>query len=196
MNRSPDRLELFKHRLATKLEAQKWSYRKQELEYLEAGQHLRALNQIMWQVPSMAIAVTGGLWYGVTTIDADRPKIGILLLAAIVDVTTIFVIKRLRYVIEKQIKIQRSFAADLTNKGERDRVVVRYWSILLLAASALSLGALIDVSQLSKKKEELNRASRCSFEATLDVGLSSVAPTSSPIAVNRKHIQLGKKQCP
>ncbi len=44
-----------KHRLASDLEERRWQFKTLELKYLEAGQHLRSLNQLMWQVPSMVI---------------------------------------------------------------------------------------------------------------------------------------------
>ncbi|GGP23793.1 hypothetical protein [Silvimonas iriomotensis] len=137
MNDSPRKLELLKHQLSSKLEAQKWDYRRQELAFLEAGQHLRALNQIMWQVPSMTIALTGGLWYGTTQVDSAVPKILLLLFAFIVDIATIFVLSRLRDIIEKQIQIQNSFTAPASTyvvqvspqKKERDRIVVKCWAV-------------------------------------------------------------------
>ena len=49
-----------------KIEAIRWYQKLQEITYLEAGQHMRALNQLMWQIPSFVIAVNGGLWYATT----------------------------------------------------------------------------------------------------------------------------------
>lgn len=49
-----------------RLETIRWHQKLQEIIYLEAGQHMRALNQLMWQIPSFVIAVNGGLWYATT----------------------------------------------------------------------------------------------------------------------------------
>ncbi|HCF1128981.1 TPA: hypothetical protein NH771_004737, partial [Pseudomonas aeruginosa] len=67
-------LETLKHKNAQELELMKWKFKKEELSYLEAGQHLRSLNQQLWQVPSMVIAITGGIWYVAASTSGDFPK--------------------------------------------------------------------------------------------------------------------------
>ena len=89
-----------KHRLASDLEERKWQFKTLELKYLEAGQHLRSLNQLMWQVPSMVIAITGGLWYGATTVDELQARTVVLSFAAFFSVLTIVIIWRLRQLIQ------------------------------------------------------------------------------------------------
>src|SRR3546814_15700834 len=64
-------------------------FKKEELSYLEAGQHLRSLNQQLWQVPSMVIAITGGIWYGAASITGGSPKILALGFAVAVNILTI-----------------------------------------------------------------------------------------------------------
>ena len=80
---SPKSIEIMKHRFASDLEERKWQFKTLELMYLEAGQHLRSLNQLMWQVPSMVIAITGGLWYGATTVDELQARTVVLAFAAV-----------------------------------------------------------------------------------------------------------------
>ncbi|AXF12986.1 hypothetical protein [Paraburkholderia caledonica] len=197
MSSSPERTEVLKHKLAAKLEAQKWIYRKTELEFLEAGQHLRALNQIMWQVPGMAIAVTGGLWYGVTLIDGAIPRIGILLFAAIIDLLTICVIWRLRGIIEKQIRIQKKFAGEEDGaRRERDRIVVFCWSFMLAAATLLSAIGPFFVSDLSKKKADPAPALECYNDTNVNVDALATGYASPPKISKRTHHELSKKQCP
>jgi hypothetical protein len=197
MSNSPDRTEILKYKLSAKLEARKWVYRKTELEFLEAGQHLRALNQIMWQVPGMAIAVTGGLWYGVTLIDGTIPKIGILLFAAVIDSLTICVIWRLRDVIEKQIKIQKKFAGeDNGGERERDRIVVSCWTCMLVVAALLSAVAPLFAADLYKKKADTTPAFECYNDATINLDVVATAPTSFPKLRKRAHHETSKKQCP
>jgi hypothetical protein len=136
-------LEDLKHALAMKVELEKWKLRKEELEYLEAGQHLRSLNQILWQVPGMTIAITGGVWYGVTTVSTDGPKIYALLFVAAANLLTIPVIWRLRSLISKHIDVQNSFSARPQPQRRINYIVVLCWSLLLAIATALStLGAL------------------------------------------------------
>lgn len=201
MNDSPKKLERLKYQLSSKLEAQKWDYRKQELKYLEAGQHLRALNQIMWQVPSMAIALTGGLWYGTTLLDSAKPRIALLLFAFLVNFVTIFVLFRLRSIIEKQILIQNRFAEGVplktdepdSPKKERDRIVVKCWSALLVGAAILSVAAAFSPSELSAKKTDSSGTMACHIQ--LDIGSNSnggiLSQPASPVAIQQLH-----SQCP
>ena len=88
------------------LEELKWKNRKEELQFLEAGQHLRSLNQFLWQAPGMAIAITGGIWYGITMFSAPAAKIAALLFVAMFNFATILVICRLRSLIAIQLKIK------------------------------------------------------------------------------------------
>ncbi|MEA9983533.1 hypothetical protein QN374_16965, partial [Herbaspirillum sp. RTI4] len=63
---SDAKLEKIKYNYSSKLEEKKIHARQEEIGYLEAGLHLRSLNGFLWRVPGMTIAITGGLWYGVT----------------------------------------------------------------------------------------------------------------------------------
>lgn len=130
-------LEAIKHQNAIALEKQKWQFRKQELAFLEAGQHLRALNQQLWQVPGMVIAITGGIWYGSLSLPDESARSLALLFAAIVNLTTIRIIWRLRKIIDIQISLQNKFN-EIKRKHGRN-TVVWCWTALLLSASTLSL---------------------------------------------------------
>ena len=52
--------------------------------YEQNYQQFRSLNQIMWQIPVLAMTLTGGLWFGVSTIDNNAMLVTILLLTAVV----------------------------------------------------------------------------------------------------------------
>ena len=52
--------------------------------YEQNYQQFRSLNQIMWQIPVLAMTLTGGLWFGVPTIDNNAMLVTILLLTAVV----------------------------------------------------------------------------------------------------------------
>jgi hypothetical protein len=55
--------------------------------YEQNCQQLRHLNQIMWQVPTIAMTVTGALWYAVSATQFDhRLKAGILVFAALANI--------------------------------------------------------------------------------------------------------------
>jgi hypothetical protein len=113
--------EKIKHRNALELEKQKWAYKKEELQYVEAGQHLRSLNQLMWQVPSLAIALTGGLWYGATLVGDETTRRLLLGFSAGVDLLTIITLLRLRSVIGVHINFQKQFAGATSQDQDRFR---------------------------------------------------------------------------
>lgn len=154
--------EQLKQRHALELEAQKWNYKKDELQYLEAGQHLRSLNQLMWQVPGMVIAITGGLWYGATTVESELPRTVVLLFAALFDILTILIIWRLRDLIEKHITLQRSFSPSLDSASKGKKTVIICWSVALIAAAAVGLVGAAFPSSLTKKAVAAPEA-RCCF---------------------------------
>lgn len=151
MSTSSESAELVKHQLALDLEARKWDYRKLELQYLEAGQHFRSLNQLMWQVPGMAIAITGGLWYGATTVESSLPRAWVFVFTAIVDLLTVAVLLRLRERIQIHIDHQSNFSGQSGNTDGRKGTVVAWWSFALFTAAALSALAAYNPEAFVKK---------------------------------------------
>lgn len=195
MTISPAQLELRKHKLAVNLEQKKWEYRKSELQYLEAGQHMRSLNQLMWQVPGMAIAATGGLWYGVTLVDGDFAKIGLLGFAAIIDSLTVVIVLRIRWILQKPLKVQRTFEGK--SGREKAGLMVCCWSIMLLTAAVLSVLGVFNTHQLSKKAPLPALPMECKVDSTINVSALQPVP-ASPSTQRRKSARYpaSKKQCP
>lgn len=67
--------------------------------YEQNYQQFRSLNQIMWQIPVLAMTLTGGLWFGVSTIDNNAMLVTILLLTAVMgNVMLCGVLVRFRHV--------------------------------------------------------------------------------------------------
>lgn len=149
----PD-FEAIKHENAKELERIKWQFKKEELSYLEAGHHLRSLNQQLWQVPSMVIAITGGIWYGAASISGDLPKVLALSFAATVNILTIPIIVRLRQLIKKHINLQLAFNQQNDSKG--NYTVITCWILLLLTAACLSIAGASNIEKISTeiKKSE------------------------------------------
>lgn len=143
-------LEKLKHRLVVDLESKKWGFRIQELHYIEAGNHLRSLNQLMWQVPGMAIAITGGLWYGTTAVDADLARTWVLSFTALVDLLTVGIIWRLRHLIAIHLAFQHSFEARVRSKERGGWIVVICWGLILSVAAVLSVLGAVYPSYLTK----------------------------------------------
>ncbi|MEX2952736.1 hypothetical protein AB4K01_16220 [Serratia fonticola] len=98
------------------LEAIKWHQKIQEITYLEAGQHLRSLNQLMWQIPSFVIAINGGLWYGATLLNFNAAR-SLLVLIFFFDIVTIITLFRIRGLLDikigQQVGIENSFRNDI-----------------------------------------------------------------------------------
>lgn len=67
--------------------------------YEQNYQQFRSLNQIMWQIPVLAMTLTGGLWFGVSTIDNNAMLVTILLLTAVMgNIMLCGVLVRFRHV--------------------------------------------------------------------------------------------------
>jgi hypothetical protein len=126
-----------KHALA--LEEQKWGLKQKELIFLEAGQHMRALNQLMWQAPTMAIAVTGGLWYGAATIEADAARSWVFAFASLVDLLTIATLFRLRQLIGNEIRTQQILAGPPPATTLPKHLVIACWTAALTTAAVIGL---------------------------------------------------------
>lgn len=91
----------------SKIELIKWQQRIQEISYLEAGQHMRALNQLMWQVPSLVIVINGGLWYG-TTLVSDLAARLIFFMITFFDILSVITLYRLRGLLDLKIRFQNN----------------------------------------------------------------------------------------
>jgi len=176
--------EKIKHRNALELERQKWDYKKEELQYVEAGQHLRSLNQLMWQVPSLAIALTGGLWYGATLVSDETMRRYLLGFSAGVDLLTIVTLLRLRSVIGVHIDYQKRFAGATSQDKDIFRyTVITCWSIALLAAAVGGIFGVCSPSHFDKKESgntPMTPLAPIYLQQTLEIpsfcGLTHVAP--------------------
>ncbi|MBI5498937.1 MAG: hypothetical protein HY907_01735 [Deltaproteobacteria bacterium] len=79
--------------------------------YEQNAEFARLLNQIIWQIPVLAITLTGGLWYAVASLDGLRDGVRQLLLAfgAVVDVVLILVLHRMRRVLAGYLQRLKEF---------------------------------------------------------------------------------------
>lgn len=156
-NDRADQLAIIKkqQQYALQLEEKKWQLKKDELSFLEAGQHMRSLNQLMWQVPTMAIAVTGGLWYGAATIDADAARSWVFGFASIVDFLTIITLLRLRDIIGHEMNIQKTLVGGTKPKSIfPGYTVVLCWSIALFTAVVIGIVGACNSEAFKKTKED------------------------------------------
>jgi hypothetical protein len=128
-------------------------FEREKLCYEQNCEHMRSLNQIMWQVPMIAMTLTGGLWYAVATVKGmdSIARIGMLGFSAIANVGLIFMINRVRNVIGFHLtKMEQFYPAGYVNAGAdrnrlpffRNRGVCLTFSVLMgIAASFSVIGA-------------------------------------------------------
>ncbi|MCW2406063.1 SAM-dependent methyltransferase [Sphingobium sp. B1D7B] len=72
--------------------------------YNQNWETFRSLNSLMWQIPLIAMTLTGGLWFGVSTVK-DMPYFaaGLLLLAGCGNVGLMLTLRRLRYIMAQYL---------------------------------------------------------------------------------------------
>ncbi len=161
-----------------KIEVIRWHQKLQEITYIEAGQHMRALNQLMWQIPSLAIAINGGLWYASTLVNETSLWM-IFGFLTVFDLLTICTLFRLRSLIGQKITKQNdiedatknSILHDLSNisgiitsptpapKKERKYIVVGCWTICLLLCAFINMHGFLNPSTFSKPSQN-NRSQK------------------------------------
>lgn len=71
--------------------------------YNQNFENFRALNSLMWQIPLIAMTLTGGLWFGVSSVPKEAGlsffRIALLGVATVGDLLLILVLERLRHII-------------------------------------------------------------------------------------------------
>ncbi|WP_282610854.1 bifunctional 2-polyprenyl-6-hydroxyphenol methylase/3-demethylubiquinol 3-O-methyltransferase UbiG [Pelagibius sp. Alg239-R121] len=126
--------------------------------YEQNYQQFRSLNQIMWQIPVLAMTLTGGLWFGVSRLEDDSLLFTVLLLTAVVgNLTLVAILYRFRHVMGCYLKwlkdadsdgfVEASSNTGSENWFERfcnaDKTVRNLFSFLLYWAAGWSAIVLI-----------------------------------------------------
>lgn len=113
--------------------------------YQENAETFRSLNQLMWQVPLIAMTLTGGLWFGVSRSDTlPGLQLSLLGMAALGNFVLIFVLARLRYIMGEYLNWMQRFypkGAVLAKGGkfwERPATVRTMFQIMLGVATIVS----------------------------------------------------------
>lgn len=114
--------------------------------YNQNAEHFRSLNGLMWQIPLIAMTLTGGLWFGVSKVEANKAfQVCLLLLAAFGNMGLIIALGRLRYIMGCYLTwFENAFPeGHVSARGEglftRSRLVQRTFQFLLGLAAAISL---------------------------------------------------------
>jgi SAM-dependent methyltransferase len=113
--------------------------------YNQNFETFRALNALMWQIPLIAMTLTGGLWFGVSKVEAMPVfRLGLLALALCGNVGLIFVLERLRHIIGRYLDWLRDayprghVSAPGAGWMTRNRTVKLVFQLMLGFAAAIS----------------------------------------------------------
>lgn len=131
--------------------------------YEQNFEQFRSLNQIMWQVPVIAMTLTGGLWFGAASV-GSMPGFQylLLLLAAVSNFGLIFVLTRLRQVMNAYLTAIQQFNpttfVEAKGEGILGRApVVTTFRILLLLSAFISIVGMFIVCDSAKREGGVRR---------------------------------------
>jgi hypothetical protein len=131
-------------------------FEREKVAFQENASHLRALNQFLWQVPIIAMTLTGGLWYGAAMLkEADDFKFALLLFCGLSDLILIVILWRTRFVFEAILEKTKTFHSDTVVVKVAPKVsgfswmgpftVVGCFSFLLAIAGAMSIWGAVKI---------------------------------------------------
>ena len=134
--------------------------------YTQNAENFRSLNTLMWQVPVIAMTLTGGLWYSVLTAKELTPLAarGILIFSSLADLGLALVLVRIRNIMEGHLISMESFFTNGYPRQPnhwlgrvpvfRSKVVMRIFVILLVIAASFSICGVVLLDQLVSKSQE------------------------------------------
>ncbi|QTC90327.1 class I SAM-dependent methyltransferase [Brevundimonas goettingensis] len=115
--------------------------------YQQNAETFRSLNQLMWQIPLIAMTLTGGLWFGVAKADTSLAlQLCLLGLAAAGNVGLIVVLFRLRYIMGQYLEWAENYnpAGHVAARGSslltRPTAVRTTFQFMLGMAAVISVG--------------------------------------------------------
>lgn len=130
---------------------------KQKIIFEQNCEDFRSLNEIMWKIPIIVITLTGGLWFGVGSLDiSSSAKTSLLFLTGAANVIFILVLIRLRYVMNQILKEIRKYQGRSLGLGY---VFICLFSSLLAFSAGVSFyaagkGAVFYKKEVSDKKSD------------------------------------------
>ena len=119
------------------------NFDRQRVCYEQNCETFRALNNIMWQVPVIAMTLTGGLWYGVATMHVTLVvRQGLLLFSTMGNIGLIFVINRTRRVMGAYLQRIEEFSPDAFPVRSKSRFFwMRDNGVLITMSGLMAIGA-------------------------------------------------------
>lgn len=130
------------------MNAQEISFEKDKLSYVQHSESFRHLNSQMWQVPIIAMTLTGGLWFGVfsSKIISDFVSGGLLVFAGICDLLFILVLFRVRFImtliLEKLKLFNPEYSINPMESSKTNRLLKKDKLVILVFSSMLTLATI------------------------------------------------------
>ena len=119
---------------------------KQQIIYEQNCQDFRQLNNVMWQVPVLAMTLTGGIWFGISTVqNAPWIQVALWLLSTVANIVFIFVLRRLREGIMERILEEKRKSEGVEAIKGRYTVVIAFSLVLVLAAVISGIGSVVSI---------------------------------------------------
>lgn len=117
---------------------------RERVHFEQSCETLRSLNQTMWQIPFLAMTLTGGLWYAVLNMKVEQEfeAAVALFFGFLANTLLVLVIHRVRDVMQVYIDTVNSFASGLGRSGEvggKNRLVCELFSWMMGVAGVISL---------------------------------------------------------
>lgn len=129
------------------------AFNRDKICYEQNFQQYRAMNQIMWQVPLLAITITGGLWYAaLTEAGAEEFRRPLFLLSAVLDFALIAVLWRVRLVMTAYGEKIRAFNPAAYVEADDGGLFNRRYTVvtaLSVAVGVAGIGSLVGFFNLN-----------------------------------------------
>lgn len=121
------------------------TFERDKLSFEQNFETFRDLNRIMWQVPVLAITITGGFWYAAIAVpEAQGMQRALFAMCGVLDIALIFVLMRLRFIMGGYLKMIRTFnEARFVDARSRNPFLSNY---VVVIAFSLALGVAGGVS--------------------------------------------------
>jgi SAM-dependent methyltransferase len=134
------------------------------------SQTFRSLNQLMWQVPLIAMSLTGGLWFGVAKTSSPIFQFSLLGLAALGNLVLIVVVARLRYIMDAYLVWLADFNTSGFVAAQGDKpwngpfVVRRMFQAMFSLTAIISLGLMGVTARDAKWFQSANERSAAFYD--------------------------------
>lgn len=111
--------------------------------YNQNSENFRSLNQLMWQIPLIAMSLTGGLWFGVSKTDSSPLfQVCLLGLAAAGNLGLLVVLQRLRYIMQGYLVWLKKFDPEGFVEAPGDDFFTRPYMVRRTFQLVLTLAAI------------------------------------------------------